>query len=114
MLAAGALRFPTANDPPAEARLEADAAGFGFYVVGSDVPVEEEFYLWPENCEIWRLWLSVQTQWFTDNGIRTRLDYQGVQVCIESRSIKKKDRAHYFEALQAMEFAALDEWAKQR
>ena len=113
-MAAGALRFPTANDPPAAARLEADAAGFGFYIVGNDVPVEEEFFLWPENCAIWSLWLSIQTQWFTDNGIRTRLDYQGVQVCLENRSIKKKDRSHYFEALQAMEFAALDEWAKQR
>jgi len=114
LLAGGELRFPSAHDPPAEARLEEDAAKFGFYVVGNDLPIEDEFHLWPENCEIWSLWLSVQTQWFTDNGIRTRLDYQGVQVCMDSRSIKKKDKPRYFEALQAMEFAALDEWAKRR
>jgi uncharacterized protein YbdZ (MbtH family) len=112
-LAGGQLRFPAADDSPAAERLEADAAGFGFYVVGDDRPVEEQFYLWPENCGIWELWLSVQTQWHTDNGIRTRLDYTGVQVVMNNHPIGK-NRLTYFKTLQAMEFAALDEWAKQR
>ena len=113
-MAGGQLRFPKADDPPAAARLDADAAGFGFYVVGDDMPVEEEFHLWPESCGVWSLWLSVQTQWFTDNGIRTRLDYSGVKECMSHQAIRKKERPEYFATLQAMEFAALDEWAKQR
>ena len=112
-MARGDLGFPAANDQKPAARLENDLAGFGFYLAGGDLPVQEEFYLWPENCAIWELWLSVQTQWHTANGIRTGLNYPGVQVCLNYHPAGKK-RLQVFRTLQAMEFAALDEWAKQR
>lgn len=113
-MARGELFFPSANEPKPAAKLEADLAGFGLYVGGGDLPVEMEFHLWPENCAVWGVWLAIQTQWYTDNGVRTGLNYGGVRECMSFRSISKKDRPGYFEQLQAMEFAALDEWAKQR
>jgi len=60
------------------------------------------------------LWLAVQTQWHTDNGHRTGLDYPGIEVCIRNAGFRKKDRPWYFAAIQAMERAALDEWSKER
>jgi hypothetical protein len=86
---------------------------FGLRLEGS-LPVEEEFFLWPENEPVWDLWLWVQTQWRSDGGTRTGLDYQGVQIAINNRPIPKKDKPGYFRALQAMECAALDEWFNQR
>jgi hypothetical protein len=59
------------------------------------------------------LWLSVQTQWHTDNGSRTGLNYPGVDMCIRYMDAPKKERRWYFAAIQAMERAAVDEWYRQ-
>ena len=92
----------------------ADAfAAFGIVPEG-DLEVEEEFYLWGENVPAFNLWLSVQTQWHTDNGVRTGLNYPGVEVCMKQGCVRKKDRQWYFAALQVMERAALEEWTKER
>jgi hypothetical protein len=56
----------------------------------------------------------VQTQWHTDNGVRTGLRYSGVDMCIRNGDVKKKDRQWYFAAIQVMERAALEEWSKER
>lgn len=79
-----------------------------------EVEVEDDYFLWPENAPAFNLWLSVQTQWETDNGVRTGLRYPGVEVCIKYAEIKKKDRPWYFAVVQEMERAALGEWSKER
>jgi hypothetical protein len=85
-------------------------AAFGL-VPEAALEVEETFHLWPDNVVAFNLWLSVQTQWRTDNGMRTGLDYAGLQVCIEHMPGRRRStRRDYFQAIQAMERAALEEW----
>lgn len=81
--------------------------------LGSDPRV---VYLWPQNIPAWNLWMRVQTQWHCAgmDGRRTGLDYAGVQACMGLAGIPRKLRAEVFALLQAMEGAALDEWARAR
>jgi hypothetical protein len=60
------------------------------------------------------LWLEVQTQWRTDNGLRTGLDHTSVDINIRYLPVPKKEKPWYFAAIRAMERAALDEWARDR
>ena len=72
-------------------------------------------YLWPCNVRVWGIWQRIQTQWRTGMGGREGLDYQGVAAYLrEVERIKPRHFQDTFKCLQAMEFAALDEWAKQR
>ena len=72
-------------------------------------------WLWPCNVRTWNLWLRLQTQWRVGANGRDGLDYQGVSAYLrEVERIKPRHFAATFAALQAMEWAALDEWAKQR
>jgi hypothetical protein len=45
---------------------------------------------------------------------RTGLNYTGVDMCIRHMAASKKEKQWYFHAIQAMERAALDEWARDR
>lgn len=74
---------------------------------------QDKCYLWPCNVQAFRTWQSLQTQWRVGMGGRTGLDYTAVLAYLRA-TIKPKDRADMFNSLQAMEFAALDEWAQQR
>jgi hypothetical protein len=72
-------------------------------------------YLWPCNVRVWGIWQRIQTQWRSGMGGREGLDYHGVCAYLrEVERIKPRRFADAFKCLQAMEFAALDEWAKQR
>jgi hypothetical protein len=93
--------------------LEEAFAAFGL-VPEAEMEIEEEFHLWPENVAAFNLWLSIQTQWRSDNGQRTGLEYPGIDICIRNQAVPKKQRSWYFATMQAMERAALDEWAKER
>jgi hypothetical protein len=88
------------------------AKAFGLVIV-EELELEDDFFLWPENVAAFNLWLSVQTQWRTDNGYRTGLDYPGVDMCLRYLDAPKKEKRWYFTALQAMERAALEEWSRQ-
>lgn len=111
--ARGDLRIPGPGQSAPEQHVNKAAAAFGL-VLEESVVLEEECFLWPENVLAFNLWLSVQTQWHTDNGMRVGLDYPGVDTCIRHMPIRKKQRAEYFAAVQSMERAALDEWDKER
>lgn len=76
--------------------------------------MEETFCLWPENVPVFDIWMSLQTQWFTEMGIRTRLDYGAVDVAMRMRGVGKKDRSEFFTCIQAMERAALEAWQKAK
>jgi hypothetical protein len=93
--------------------VNAAAAAFGL-ALEEEVELEEDFYVWPENVLAFNLWLSVQTQWLTDAGVRTGLNYPGVETCIKHMPIPKKERPWYFAAIQSMERAALEEWSEER
>lgn len=112
--ARGNLRFPGSDEAAPEVYLNAALAAFGLEAE-EQLQVEEEYFLWPENVAAINLWLSVQTQWYTDGGCRTGLNYPGVQICIDNMAaVPKRERAKYFHMLQAMERAALDEWSQGR
>jgi hypothetical protein len=107
------LRIPGGDEPEPETYLNDAFAAFGL-VPEADLQVEEEFHLWPENVAVFNLWLSIQTQWHSDSGTRTGLDYPGVEICIRNMAVPKNERQRHFAAIQAMERAALDEWAQHR
>ncbi|MDD5028905.1 MAG: DUF1799 domain-containing protein [Rhodoferax sp.] len=73
------------------------------------------FYLWPCNESTWWLWHRLQTQWRIGIHGREGLDYNGVTAYLRDVArIKPRELDSTFSCLQAMERAALDEWAKQR
>ncbi len=72
-------------------------------------------YLWPCNLATFNAWQGLQTQWRDGMGGRTGLDYASVtsylrDICRASN----KERVDMFKGLQAMEYAALDEWQKSK
>ena len=93
-------------------------AAFGLV---ADIPDEppgaptDVIWLWPCNVRTWGIWQRIQTQWRVGATGRDGLDYAGVAAYL--RDIERIKPRHFqdtFKALQAMEWAALDEWAKQR
>ena len=89
----------------------------GLEVQASDAPREPDpiYYIWPENVPLWSLWFRLQTQWRIGAGGREGLDYAGVSAYMQNVArIKPRHFAQAFACIQAMECAALDEWAKQR
>lgn len=111
--ASGDLEMVGADDKPSEQLAEA-AAGFGLVMDRVPQIAEDVFWLWPENEPIWQLWLFVQTLWVTDQGIRTGLNYSGVEVCMRHRPIPRGERNDWFVSLQGMEIAALAAYAAKR
>ncbi len=111
--ASGDLDVSSGDEEPA-ATLQDAAAGFGLVMDRVPESFEDQFWLWPENQPIWRLWLFVQTQWHRDQGIRTGLNYQGVEVCMRHHPVPKGARSDWFSMLQGMELAALAAYAAKR
>lgn len=87
----------------------------GLYVEGElSFDDDNEFWLWPENEEAFLFWMAIQTQWNTSMAGPTGLNYQSVEICMRRRGVKPGGRNRLFELVQAMERAALDEWANSR
>lgn len=119
--ARGQLHIPNqgATDDP-DAEIDAALAAFGLCPDEPDQAGEQAeggaCYLWPCNVRAFGLWRRVQTQWRTGGmGGRTGLDYAGVSVYLRDVArLKGRAFAEAFSALQAMEIAALNEWAQQQ
>lgn len=114
LLARGQLRFDDDRTASPEVEIDRALALLGLYVEGGISLDSDEFWLWPENEEPFLFWLSVQTQWNVGMGGPTGLNYQGVEICMRRRAIRAGERNRLFELVQAMERAALDEWANTR
>lgn len=80
----------------------------------SQLNLEEEFWLWPENEVVFDLWCAVQTQWYCIEQQRTGLNYQGVLIVMSMYGVSRKDRTRYFSLLQAMEIESLNVWAHEK
>lgn len=93
--------------------MHAAAKALGIRIEGA-LELDEEYWLWPENEDAFWLWLSLQTQWNTGMGGATGLNYPGVEACMRLRGIGTKERQRLFAAVQGMEQATLEEWARQR
>ena len=82
-------------------------AAVGLVAAPGALPQDDEFYLWPENLDMFNFWMHVQTQWQVGSeNQRVGLNYAGVEVCLRRR-VKKPLRDEYFVMAQAMEQAAL-------
>lgn len=117
-MARGQLKFEAedesvSSDEAAETLAEAFAA-FGLRCEDDAVLDEDEFWLWPENEKAFALWCAVQSQWVVGPSGVLGLNYPGVESCMRMRGIGKRKWPALFELIQAMERAALNEWAAQR
>jgi len=80
----------------------------------ADSATTDTFHLWPECLPLWALWQKLQTQWRTSMSGRDGLDYAGVSAYLRDVArIKPREFSETFACIQAMEIAALNEWAKQ-
>lgn len=89
-------------------------AAFGIYCDDPVIVEDDEFWLWPENETTFEFWLSLQSQWVIGSAGPSGLNYSSVEVCMRMRGTKKNAQRALFEAIQAMEQAALEVWAAQR
>jgi len=71
----------------------------------------EQFELWPEHVDVWRLFVSVQHQWRVRpfGGKPLGLDYPSVQVVL-ALMFPRKHRHEIFQQLQIIEAGALEAW----
>lgn len=113
-MACGQLRIESPQEQDArQAEIDAALAAFGL-VATEPVAAGKTFALWPENLPAFQFWQSIQTQWHSGMNGATGLNYAGVQATMELRPIRKSRRAALFAAVQAMEQATLNEWAKKK
>jgi hypothetical protein len=112
-MARGQLRIGHDDDTQAEDALADAMAAFGL-VAEAPIELDEEFYLWPENEEVFWLWMAVQTQWDVADGVRYKLNYTGVEVVARAWRIGRREWGGIFSLLQVMERSCLDEWASNR
>jgi hypothetical protein len=113
-LARGHLRFDDERAASPEVEIDRALALLGLYVEGGISLDSDEFWLWPENEQAFLFWLSIQTQWQVGMAGPTGLNYQGVEICMRRRPVPPRERNQLFEQVQAMERAALDEWANMK
>jgi hypothetical protein len=89
-------------------------AAFGLYCEDGVAIDEDEFWLWPENEDAFWLWCAVQTQWVKSMNGPDGLNYSGVESHMRMSGVPRKKWPQLFGLIQAMEQAALDEWASKR
>lgn len=117
--ARGQLYIPGSTHDAPEAEFDEALAAFGF-VQGDDdgaAGVSDGLcYLWPCNLQAFNTWQRLQTQWREGSMVgKTGLDYGAVAAYLRDvLCIKPKARGELFAGIQAMEFAALEVWAKER
>lgn len=82
---------------------------------GEQLDIEDEYCLWPENLEVFDVWLSLQTQWVRlESGRKAGLNYAGIESGMSMDGIKRKDRERFFPWVRAMELAVLNDASQSR
>lgn len=66
-------------------------------------PVE----IWPDNVQAVNVFVAMSTQWRVGMGGATGLDYAALPVVMRLAGVPPADRAEVFDAVRAMEEAAL-------
>jgi len=107
------------NESDADEAFDEALAAFGLQRSDADaceaiasVDAQNFFYLWPCNVPVFRLWQKLRTQWRSGPCGYTGLDYASVIAYMRSVArIPSKQWDDTFSGLQAMETAALEEWA---
>lgn len=104
---------PAPDDDTGDELAEAFAA-LGIQYEEEFVVVQDEFWLWPDNEEVFWLWAGLQTQWMASMSGAIGLNYASVDAYLRLKDIPKKKRKVFFPLIQHMENAALEEWASKR
>jgi hypothetical protein len=112
-LARGHLQLDGQPESKASDTVVDALAAFGLHCEDEVLVDDDEYWLWPENEDVWLFWLSIQTQWQKDMERRVGLLYAGVEAGMRMEGIRAKDRRRIYKSIQAMEHAALEEWATQ-
>lgn len=113
-MARGQLTSDTEGDAGARDDLADAFAAFGLKCEGSPLSEDEEFWLWPENQEVFGIWGGLQTQWVVGMAGAFGLNYAGVESNLRLLGIPKKKWTQIFVLIKHMEQAALEEWASRR
>lgn len=93
----------------------ADAfAAFGLHCEDEVAIDQDEFWLWPDNEEVFWLWVGLQTQWNSSMAGAIGLNYASVEADMRMLGVSKKKRRGYYILIKHMEQAALEEWATKR
>lgn len=80
-------------------------AAFG--LMPEDLP-DRVVYLWPENAEPFRVFVSLSTQWRSGTAGPTGLDYGVLNDVFKLNAIPEADWPETFAAIRVMEDAALE------
>lgn len=110
-------QLDTSNQDDEEDEYASALVALGLQAEEDDAPQTgaDTFYLWPETVGVWSVWHRIQTLWRVGTSGREGLDYAGLCAYLrEVERIKPRKFAEAFACMQAMERAALEEWAKQR
>lgn len=95
-----------------EAHVHESANYFGLVFEGPVLPQREEFYLWPEHADAWRLFMECQTEW-RGSGQREGLCKEGVERIMRALRMRRRQRERFLQ-LRVLERSALAEWARLR
>lgn len=106
------ILHPKAEEEVAD-ELAEQFAGLGLQFEGDVVVDQDEFWLWPDNEEVFWFWAGLQTQWIVGMAGATGLNYASVESDLRMLAPKKKHRDYYL-LIKNMEQAALEEWASKR
>jgi hypothetical protein len=112
--ARGQLSINSQADEDVGDELAEAFAALGLQCEDSITIDQDEFWLWPENEEVFWLWLGLQTQWTASMAGAVGLSYASVEAYLRMKDIPKKKRRQIFPLIQHMEQATLEEWASQR
>lgn len=112
--ARGQLSINSQADEDVGDELAEAFAALGLQCEDSITIDQDEFWLWPENEEVFWLWLGLQTQWTASMAGAVGLSYASVEAYLRMKDIPKKKRRQIFPLIQHMEQATLEEWAAQR
>jgi hypothetical protein len=110
-MARGQLQLHGNAEPEPSDTVDEALAAFGLCCEEPVLVEEDEYWLWPENEDAFWFWVSIQTQWQVGMERRVGLNYAGVEAGMRMSGIRAKDRPRLYRLIQAMEHAALDEWA---
>ena len=113
-MARGQLLLDSKTDEQASDELAAAFAAFGLRCEGEIAVDQDEFWLWPENEEVFWSWTGLQTQWVVGMAGAIGLNYAGVEAEFRLLGIPKKRRREIYLLIKHMEQAALEEWATKR
>jgi hypothetical protein len=113
LLARGQLDL-SEEEPPDSDEIASAMARLGIYCESEIVVDDDEFWLWPDSEEAFRLWLSIQTQWVIGQSGPSGLNYSGVESYMRMSGMRRSQQPRLLGFIQSMEQAALGEWASKR